>query len=111
MRFVLVKAEGEQVSRAVSSVGGPFGLMVDSIRRWHASESSALHGSCMDQRRTCTSRWSSLCRDFGDVDHRAGTPGTEDRGRGRGCVVLGTRFAGRFDCHRIVWMELLFDHG
>ena len=48
MGFVFVKAEGERVSRAVSSVGGPFGLMVDSIRRWHASESSALRGSCMD---------------------------------------------------------------
>jgi hypothetical protein len=46
--FVFVKAEGERASRAVSSVGGPFGLMVDSIRHWHASESSALHGRCMD---------------------------------------------------------------
>jgi hypothetical protein len=46
--FVLVKAESERVSRVVSSVGGPFGLMVEGIRRWHASESSALQGSYMD---------------------------------------------------------------
>jgi len=46
--FVFVKAEGEPVSTAVSSVDGPLGLMVDSIRRWHASESSPLHGRCMD---------------------------------------------------------------
>jgi hypothetical protein len=45
------------------------------------------------------------------MDHLAGTLGTENRGRRSGNVVWGRRFPGRFDCHRIVWMELLFDNG
>jgi hypothetical protein len=36
--FVLVKAEAERVSTAVGSVDGRVGLVVDSIRRWHAAE-------------------------------------------------------------------------